>query len=284
MKSLYRIFAFGLLAAAPQLCNAWGSCTPIVIDLSDGIDLEVAGWVSISDMNADGFAIICSGCGVAIRGLPRLRRSGNGVVDDGAELFGVGTMELEGRSARRCGFDGPGAATTRGGLGGDDDGLDHRRPDAIWRRLQPLGGSRTRDGVAARAEQCARWRRISGITRALKRIQKVRKCVDAAGNVIPYWAWAQQRARPGRGVMVERILCRALRGLGQAGARAPRADATSSLRNMLAHLRLDGVRRDAAASLATCASVRPSPQKSANANCSAASQNPRRPQADAAHG
>ena len=55
MKNLYRIFAFALLAAAPQLCNAWGSCTPIVIDLgNNGIDLGPAGVGVHFDVNADG--------------------------------------------------------------------------------------------------------------------------------------------------------------------------------------------------------------------------------------
>jgi hypothetical protein len=31
----------------------------------------------------------------------------------------------------------------------------------------------------------------------------MRKHMDAAGNFIPYWAWAQQRSRPGRALMVD---------------------------------------------------------------------------------
>jgi hypothetical protein len=41
-----------------------------------------------------------------------------------------------------------------------------------------------------------------GLT-ALETIPKIRKYVDAAGNYIPYWAWATQRARPGRALMVD---------------------------------------------------------------------------------
>jgi hypothetical protein len=44
--------------------------------------------------------------------------------------------------------------------------------------------------------------RSYGIT-ALETIPKIRKYVDAAGNVIPYWAWALKRARPGRVQMVD---------------------------------------------------------------------------------
>ena len=56
------------------------------------------------------------------------------------------------------------------------------------------------DGVSTRDEM--RTLRSSGLT-ALETIPKVRKYVDAAGNVIPYWAWAQQRAEPGRALMVD---------------------------------------------------------------------------------
>jgi hypothetical protein len=31
----------------------------------------------------------------------------------------------------------------------------------------------------------------------------MRKYIDAAGNVIPYWAWAQQQSRGGRALMVD---------------------------------------------------------------------------------
>ena len=31
----------------------------------------------------------------------------------------------------------------------------------------------------------------------------IRRHVDAAGNLIPYWAWATQRALPGRTLMVD---------------------------------------------------------------------------------
>ena len=44
--------------------------------------------------------------------------------------------------------------------------------------------------------------RSSGLT-ALETIPKMRKYVDAAGNVIPYWAWAHAARPPGRALMVD---------------------------------------------------------------------------------
>jgi len=199
MKSLYRIFAFALLAAAPQLCNAWGSCTPIVIDLgNNGIDLGPAGVGVRFDVNADGIRDhvqwVRRG---GDEGFLAFDRSGNGVVDDGAELFGVGTpLELEGRNARN-GFVALAQYDSRQ-LGGNDDGLI-TQADAIWPQLS-IWVDANADGESTPDEM--RTIRGSGLT-ALETIPKVRKYVDAAGNVIPYWAWAQQRARPGRTLMVD---------------------------------------------------------------------------------
>ena len=55
MKNLKRIFALVLFIVAPHVCNAWGSCTPIVIDLgNNGINLGQAGVGVYFDVNADG--------------------------------------------------------------------------------------------------------------------------------------------------------------------------------------------------------------------------------------
>jgi hypothetical protein len=199
MKNLGRIFALILMAAAPQLCNAWGKCTPIVIDLgNNGIDLGPAGVGVHFDMNADGIRDhvqwVRRG---GDEGFLAFDRSGNGVVDDGAELFGVGTpLVLEGRNARN-GFVGLAQYDSRQ-LGGNDDGLI-TEADAIWPQLR-IWLDANADGVSTRDEM--RTLRSFGLT-ALETIPKIRKYVDAAGNVIPYWAWAQQRARPGRALMVD---------------------------------------------------------------------------------
>src|SRR5262245_60996004 len=136
MKCLFRILAVSLLAAAPQLCNAWGKCTPIVIDLgNNGINLGPAGVGVFFDMDANGtrdhLQWVQAG---GDEGFLALDRSGNGIVDDGAELFGVGTpMVLEGRNAPN-GFVGLAQYDSRE-LGGNDDGLISDA-DAIWPQLR----------------------------------------------------------------------------------------------------------------------------------------------------
>ena len=199
MKNLYRILTCALLAAAPQLCNAWGQCTPIVIDLgNNGINLGPAGTGIYFDMDANGtrdhLQWVQRG---GDEGFLALDRSGNGIVDDGAELFGVGTpLVLEGRNAPNV-FVGLAQYDSRQ-LGGNDDGLI-TEADAIWPQLR-IWLDANADGVSTRDE--IRTMKGSGLT-ALETIPKIRKYVDAAGNVIPYWAWATQRSRPGRALMVD---------------------------------------------------------------------------------
>ena len=190
----------GLLATALLGGNAWaGGCSPIVIDLgNDGIHLGEAGVGVYFDVNADGVRDhvqwVRRG---GDEGFLALDRSGNGIVDDGAELFGVGTpLILEGRSAPN-GFVGLAQYDSRQ-LGGNDDGLI-TDADAIWPQLR-MWVDLDADGVSTLQEM--RTLGSLGIT-ALETIPKLRKYFDEAGNVIPYWAWAMQRARPGRVLMVD---------------------------------------------------------------------------------
>jgi hypothetical protein len=199
MKNLFRTITCALLAAAPQLCNAWGQCTPIVIDLgNNGINLGPAGVGVYFDVNADGVRDHVQWVQPGgDEGFLALDRSGNGVVDDGAELFGVGTpLMLEGRNAPN-GFVGLAQYDSRQ-LGGNDDGLI-TEADAIWPQLRVWLDANA-DGVSTSDEM--RTLKSTGLT-ALETIPKRRKYVDAAGNFIPYWAWAQQRGRPGRTLMVD---------------------------------------------------------------------------------
>jgi hypothetical protein len=172
MKNLKFLGAATLLAASLQAGTAWGMCSPIVIDLNNnGIKLGEAGVGVWFDVNADGVREhvqwVRRGGDEAFLALDR---TGNGLVDDGAELFGVGTpMVLEGRNAPN-GFVGLAQ-------------YDQRQ----------LGGNA--DGVANREEM--RTLRSVGIT-ALDTIPRVRRYVDEAGNFIPFWAWATRSSVPGR--------------------------------------------------------------------------------------
>lgn len=199
MKNLKRNCAATLLLAALASASAWGACSPIVIDLgNDGIRLGAAGVGVNFDVNADGVLDhvqwVRRG---GDEGFLALDRSGNGLIDDGAELFGVGTpMILEGRAAPN-GFVGLAQYDARQ-LGGNDDGLI-TEADAIWPQLR-IWIDRNADGVSTYEEM--RTLRSYGLT-ALDTIPRIRKYFDAAGNIIPYWGWAKQRERPGKTLMVD---------------------------------------------------------------------------------
>jgi hypothetical protein len=199
MKSVKQLFRAGLLLATLGSANAWSGCSPIVIDLAkDGINLGEAGVGVYFDVNADGVRDhvqwVRRG---GDEGFLALDRTGNGLIDDGAELFGVGTpMILEGRSAPN-GFVGLAQYDARK-LGGNDDGLITNE-DAIWSQLRVWVDGNA-DGVSTAEEM--RTLQSFGIT-ALQTIPRIRKYFDAAGNVIPYWAWAMERVQPGRALMVD---------------------------------------------------------------------------------
>jgi hypothetical protein len=182
-----------LAVSALHAAHASDNCSPIVIDLgANGLELGPAGVGVYFDVNADGIREnvqwLRAGGDEAFLALDR---SGNGVVDDGSELFGVGTpLVLDGDRRAPNGFVGL-AQYDRRQLGGNDDGLI-TEADAIWPQLR-LWLDTNADGKSTRAEM--RSLRGQGIT-ALETIPKVRKYMDDAGNVIPYWAWAlRQKSR-----------------------------------------------------------------------------------------
>ncbi len=198
MKTLKRLSAASLLAATLHAGTAWGFCSPIVIDLANnGIKLGEAGVGVRFDVNANGtrehIQWVRPGGDEAFLVLDR---SGNGLIDDGSELFGVGTpLILDGRNAPN-GFVGLAQYDLRQ-LGGNDDGLI-TEADAIWPQLR-LWTDLDANGISTRAEISSL--RQAGIT-ALDIIPRVRKYVDEAGNIIPYWAWAK-RTKTGRAIMVD---------------------------------------------------------------------------------
>jgi hypothetical protein len=199
MKFLTRILGAGFLLAALGSGSAYAGCSPIVIDLgNNGIQLGAAGVGVYFDVNADGVRdhvqwVRAQGD----EGFLAMDRSGNGLIDDGAELFGVGTpLVLEARNAPN-GFVGLAQYDARQ-LGGNEDGLI-TEADAIWPQLR-IWLDLNADGVSTYNEM--RTLRSYGIT-ALETIPKIRKSIDAAGNVLPYWAWATTRGKPGRALMVD---------------------------------------------------------------------------------
>ncbi|HKU17266.1 MAG TPA: hypothetical protein VJQ52_22930 [Steroidobacteraceae bacterium] len=192
MRTLLSLFLCLLCA------NVWGQCSPIVIDTHrDGIELGPAGRGVSFDVNADGFPDYVQW--VRPRGdeaFLTLDRNRNGRVDDGSELFGVGTPLFEGGTAPN-GFVGL-AQYDQPLLGGNDDGVISRE-DAIWPELSMWLDSNA-DGVATADEM--RRPESFGLT-SFGVIPKVRRHIDRAGNSLPYWAWAGTAGRPGRTAMVD---------------------------------------------------------------------------------
>ena len=199
MKRIKLLLRAGAILATLASAQVWGGCSPIVIDLANnGIKLGEAGVGVYFDVNADGVRDHVQWLRRGgDEGFLALDRTGNGLIDDGAELFGVGTpMVLETRNAPN-GFVGLAQYDARQ-LGGNDDGLISEA-DAIWPQLR-IWLDLDADGVSNRAE--IRTLRSLGIT-SLQTIPRIRKYVDEAGNVMPYWAWATQRSKPGRAIMVD---------------------------------------------------------------------------------
>lgn len=200
MKTSIKGTGVVLLLTALAPASAWaGGCSPIVIDLArDGVELGRPGAGVYFDVNADGVVdhVQWTRPG-GDEGLLALDRTGNGVVDDGAELFGVGTPLVLGDGNAPNGFVGLAQYDTRE-LGGNDDGLISDA-DAIWPQLRVWVDANA-DGVSTRDEM--RTLGSAGI-QALETIPRIRKHVDEAGNVIPYWASALTVGRPGRAAMVD---------------------------------------------------------------------------------
>jgi hypothetical protein len=185
-----------LLFLAPA---AWSQCSPIVVDLNkDGIRLGPAGVGVYFDVDADGglnrVQWVRQGGDEAFLALDRNR---NGVIDDGSELFGIGTfLQLEGGRAPN-GFVGL-AQYDDPRLGGNDDGLI-TAADAVWSELV-LWNDTNADGVSTGAEIQAPG--SLGFT-SFETIPKVRRYRDEAGNFLPYFAWARTLGRPSKTLMVD---------------------------------------------------------------------------------
>ncbi|HEY7377410.1 MAG TPA: hypothetical protein VH542_01880 [Steroidobacteraceae bacterium] len=185
---------FGLPASV-----AWATCSPIVVDIAqDGIELGPAGVGVWFDVDNNGIRNhvqwVKPGGDEAFLAVDR---NGNGVVDNGGELFGVGTPMVFEASEAPNGFVGL-AQYDLPALGGNDDGYI-TSADAIWPSLR-LWRDRNADAISTADEMFTPAR--FGIL-AFDTIPRFNKRYDAAGNVLPYWAWATTQGRPGRALMVD---------------------------------------------------------------------------------
>lgn len=182
-----------------QCATAWGLCSPIVVDLGkNGIELGSAGVGVHFDVNNDGLLDhlqwVRPGGDEAFLVLDR---NGNGLVDNGGELFGMGTpMFFEGINAPN-GFVGLSQYDAIP-LGGNDDGYISR-DDAIWSELR-LWLDINADGISTSDEMFTPGE--AGMT-SFETIPRMRRHYDSAGNLLPFWAWATSVTRPRRAIMVD---------------------------------------------------------------------------------
>lgn len=187
------------LLAFPAAAFAAGPCSPIVLDLGkDGIKLGDQGVGVYFDVNADGVQDHVQW--VRPRGdevFLAVDRNGNGIVDDGSELFGVGTPLFFDGGYAPNGFVGL-AQYDLPQLGGNDDGRI-TKADQIWTELYVWKDGNA-DGKSVRSEM---FRPGSVDLTAFETIPKYRKYFDAAGNAIPYWGWATSRTAPKKALMVD---------------------------------------------------------------------------------
>jgi hypothetical protein len=187
------------LMVLPGAVMAGGPCSPIIIDLAkDGISLGARGVGVYFDVNGDYVPDHVQW--VRPQGdeaFLTLDRNGNGIVDNGAELFGVGTpLTMEGGTAPN-GFVAL-AQYDQPVMGGNDDGLISDA-DSIWTRLG-LWRDANADGISTAGEM--HTLEAAGIT-TLETIPKFRKYRDEAGNVIPFWARATTTSAPTTTLMVD---------------------------------------------------------------------------------
>jgi hypothetical protein len=183
----------------PSFAGAICPISPIVLDLKgDGIDLGPGGVGVNFDLNADGKADFVQwmrpGGDDAFLAMDA---NGNGIVDDGSELFGNGTtMVLEGGKAVN-GFVGL-AQYDLPELGGNNDGVI-TSADGIWPKLR-VWSDHDADGRSTSAEMATPD--AMGLT-GFGTIPKEKTYFDAAGNAFKFFSFAQTGERNVRRLMVD---------------------------------------------------------------------------------
>jgi len=176
--------------------SAWSQCTPIVIDVdANGIDLGPRGVGVHFDVDNDGrpdhVQWVRQG---GDESFLFVDRNGNGIADNGGELFGIGTSLMDGARALNgfvalAQYDLP-------QLGGNDDGLI-TSADGVWSQLR-LWRDIDADGKSKLAEVLPPD--SYGLT-AFQTIPKYIRRIDDAGNILPLWARAKRIAKPSRRVL-----------------------------------------------------------------------------------
>jgi trimeric autotransporter adhesin len=183
-------FVFGPLAAmlliTPSIASAICNHTPLIVDVKgDGVNLGPPGVGVWFDLDANGSPIHMQWTRAGGDDAFLVAdHNGNGVVDNGSELFGDGTnLVLTGEKAQN-GFvalqqyDDP-------ALGGNDDGLI-TNADLIWSSLRIWTDINADGKSQPREVRMLSFHRI----KSLETYPKFKPYYDAAGNFIPLYAWA----------------------------------------------------------------------------------------------
>jgi hypothetical protein len=185
--------------AALILSNSALACSPILLDLDqDGFKLGEPGVGVYFDMDCDGglehLQWVAPGQDDAFLAFDK---NGNGIVDDGSELFGVGTpLELNGEKATH-GYQAL-KQFDRRILGGNGDGVIDP-DDGVWEGLS-LWTDANADGISDQSEmRPLSDSNILSLDLDARRSQRR----DAAGNWYALWSWATVDGQPKRMRMVD---------------------------------------------------------------------------------
>ena len=163
-----------------------GPISPIIIDLGqDGFHLGEVGVGVYFDFNGDGALShvqwLEENGNDAFLGLDL---NGNGLVDDGLELFGDNTIMLASGKTAENGFQAL-AQYDNPLFGGNDDGVLSQE-DLVWGQLI-LWLDKNADGIATDEEILTL---AKADIKSFEVTPKINNARDHAGNLMPLWAWA----------------------------------------------------------------------------------------------
>ena len=178
--------SFNAKAINPE-CHPPGDYDPLIIDLGqDGIHLGPAGSGVYFDLAGDGQALHLQWTAAyGDEAFIALDRNGNGIVDDGSELFTNYNLLLLEHTPAPNGF--ADLAQYDHPELGNDDGLISQA-DLIWSQLK-LWKDSNADGISTLSEM---YTPQAFNIEHFNTVPKVNNRRDDAGNLLPLWSWAKK--------------------------------------------------------------------------------------------